>query len=333
MSTSQRTEDSVSTMLTAPERGRVDAAGTGLYVATHRDSINEVIGDVRGRRAHAVVISVACCAGGSTGRVVNRVARIVRDFPRVATVALLTDADWQSPSVVLALGRSGVETLVDARQPTGWRSLREAVAHCRGTAGELEPAAVEHLSPIWPMPGRLPAVLRDAVHHTGRRHHRPGSCPHAPSRADDARQSVRARGLPRPRSTWLWRESPAPPPSSRTRPSRSPPWPRSRILLAAELRSPPRPHAGTHPVRISPAVRRARDARPVPARAHRAIRAHAPVLRPTGSASINARMHARVNAPVSAPVSAANARRTARELVSRPSSGQRSRLRLENQYR
>jgi AraC-like DNA-binding protein len=135
----------VSTMLTAPERGRVDAAGTGLYVATHRDSIDEVIGDVRTRRAHAVVISVACCAGTTTGRVVRRVGSIVRDFPRVATVALLTDADDLAPSVVLALGRSGVETLIDARHPTGWRSLREAVAQCRSSAAELSPSAVEQL--------------------------------------------------------------------------------------------------------------------------------------------------------------------------------------------
>jgi AraC-like DNA-binding protein len=136
----------ISTMLTGPERSRVDAAGTGLYVATHRDSIDEVVGDVRCRRAHAVVISVACCVGTATGRVVNRVASIVRDFPRVATVALLTDADGQAPSAVLALGRSGVETLIDARQPAGWRVLRDAVAQCRGSADALEPVVIQQLS-------------------------------------------------------------------------------------------------------------------------------------------------------------------------------------------
>jgi AraC-like DNA-binding protein len=138
----------VSTMLTGPERGRVDAAGTGLYVATHRDSIDEVIGDVRGRRAHAVVISVACCVGGdvTTGRVVNRVASIVRDFPRVPTLALLTDTEGQMPSAVLALGRSGVRTLIDARHPTGWRLLRDAVAQCHDATAELEAAAVRQLS-------------------------------------------------------------------------------------------------------------------------------------------------------------------------------------------
>ncbi len=133
-------------MLTGPERGRVDAAGTGLYVATHRDSIDEIIGDLRSCRAHAVVISVACCVGTATGRVVSRVASIVRDFPRVATVALLTDANGQAPSAVLALGRSGVETLIDVRQPAGWRVLRDAVAQCRGPVDALESAALQQLS-------------------------------------------------------------------------------------------------------------------------------------------------------------------------------------------
>ena len=46
---------------------------------------------------------------------------LVREFPRVPTVALLTELESNAPSAVLTLGRSGVQTLVDVRQPAGWR--------------------------------------------------------------------------------------------------------------------------------------------------------------------------------------------------------------------
>jgi AraC-like DNA-binding protein len=50
---------------------------------------------------------------------------LVREFPRVPTVALLTDLESNVPSSVLTLGRSGIQTLVDVRQPSGWRRLRD----------------------------------------------------------------------------------------------------------------------------------------------------------------------------------------------------------------
>jgi hypothetical protein len=40
------------------ERLRVDAAGEGLYTALHRDSIDDVIRDVKEQRASAVLVSV-----------------------------------------------------------------------------------------------------------------------------------------------------------------------------------------------------------------------------------------------------------------------------------
>ena len=82
-------------MLTAPERSRVDAAGIGLYETLHRDSIDEVTRDVRaprGRRDPGVG-QVLPDWTGAARVVTTRVASIVRDFPRVTAVALLTDAD------------------------------------------------------------------------------------------------------------------------------------------------------------------------------------------------------------------------------------------------
>src|SRR5262249_31836402 len=51
----------IATMLTPTERLRVDAAGDGWYQTIHRDSVAEVVQDLKSRRAGAVVLSVARC--------------------------------------------------------------------------------------------------------------------------------------------------------------------------------------------------------------------------------------------------------------------------------
>ncbi len=113
----------VSTILMPSERLRVDAAGEGLYTALHRDTIDDVIRDVKEQRASAVLVSVTRCGP----RDATRVATLVREFPRVPTVALLTELEPNAPTAVLTLGRSGVQTLVDVRQPAGWRVLRDVL--------------------------------------------------------------------------------------------------------------------------------------------------------------------------------------------------------------
>ena len=113
----------VTTILTPAERIRVDAAGEGHYTALHRDSVDDVIRDLKERRAAAVLVSVARCGL----RDATQVAMLVREFPRVPTVALLTDLEARAPGAVLTLGRSGVQTLVDVRQPSGWRRLRDVL--------------------------------------------------------------------------------------------------------------------------------------------------------------------------------------------------------------
>jgi len=113
----------ISTILMPSERVRVDAAGEGLYTALHRDTIDDVIRDVKEQRASAVLVSVTRCGP----RDATRVATLVREFPRVPTVALLTELEPNAPTAVLTLGRSGVQTLVDVRQPAGWRVLRDVL--------------------------------------------------------------------------------------------------------------------------------------------------------------------------------------------------------------
>ena len=50
-----------------------------------------------------------------------------REFPRIPAVALLTELETKSAQTVLALGRSGINRLVDVRVPSGWRELRGAL--------------------------------------------------------------------------------------------------------------------------------------------------------------------------------------------------------------
>lgn len=110
----------VATVLTHVERIRVDAAGEGLYHSLHRDSVNDAMRDVRERRAAAVVVSVQYCDRTS----VDAVALMVREFPRVPTLALLSELGPRTPQTLLSLGTSGVRRLIDVRAPDGWRQLR-----------------------------------------------------------------------------------------------------------------------------------------------------------------------------------------------------------------
>jgi AraC-like DNA-binding protein len=115
----------ITTVLTPDERLRVDAAGHGIYRAWHRDSLEDAVRDLRDRRAAAVVVSTARCRDDD----LPRFARVVREFPRVPAVALLSNLSPQAAQTVLVLGRCGVRTLVDVREAQGWQHLRSVLLH------------------------------------------------------------------------------------------------------------------------------------------------------------------------------------------------------------
>ena len=115
-------------MLTPTERIRVDAAGEGSYHALHRDSVAELVQDLKSNRVKAVLVSVTCC----DQRARAGVAALVREFPRVPTVALLTQLDRGTPVAMLALGSTGVRQVVDVREAEGWRELRTYLLAARG---------------------------------------------------------------------------------------------------------------------------------------------------------------------------------------------------------
>src|SRR5215210_5991103 len=139
----------VSTILTPLERSRVDAAAQGLCDPLHRESLDEVMLDLRDQRASLVLISVAKYGSQNS----SRVAAMVREFPRVPAVALLTETQNSTPHATLALGQLGIRTLVDARLPTGWQTLRNLLA-TQGS-NDLQRSALSQISLD------LPGVTKD----------------------------------------------------------------------------------------------------------------------------------------------------------------------------
>ena len=121
----------IATLLTLAERSRVDAIGEGYYQTLHRENLDDVIRDLKSRRIHAILVSVTCA-----GAQMARVAALVREFPRVPAVALLSELEPRTAQAVLALGQSGIRRLVDVRLTSGWRELRGALMADTGDNGQ-----------------------------------------------------------------------------------------------------------------------------------------------------------------------------------------------------
>ncbi len=130
----------ISTILTPLERSRVDRVAQGLCDALHRESLEEVLSDLRQQRARIVLISVTRYGWQN----LSRGAAMLREFPRVPAVALLTETQNSTPHTTLAMGRLGIRTLVDARVPTGWETLRNILAS-EGSS-DLERSALVQIS-------------------------------------------------------------------------------------------------------------------------------------------------------------------------------------------
>jgi AraC-like DNA-binding protein len=121
----------IATLLTPEERLRVDAAGEGCYRTLHRESVEDLIQDLKSRQVQAILVSVSCASKHP-----GRVASLVREFPRIPAVALLSEFEVRTPHAVLALGQCGIRRLVDVRLPAGWRELRGALMADTGDAGQ-----------------------------------------------------------------------------------------------------------------------------------------------------------------------------------------------------
>lgn len=122
----------VGTLLTPDERLRVDAAGMGVYQAVHRHSIEEIARDLHLNRVTAMVLSANCFEQ----QALPKIARMVREFPRIPVVAVVSQFNSNAAQAVLLFGRCGIRTLIDIRDAQGWKELRSLLAHDRRKEGQ-----------------------------------------------------------------------------------------------------------------------------------------------------------------------------------------------------
>jgi AraC-like DNA-binding protein len=127
----------VATVLEPADRCEVDRAGAGLYRAVHRESVADILRDLRVRRLSAVLLSASRCRASELARA----TRVVREFPRVPALALLSKAGEPTPADILALGNCGVRRIVDVRTPPGWTRLRDALSTENADARETQAVA------------------------------------------------------------------------------------------------------------------------------------------------------------------------------------------------
>ncbi|HEX3275368.1 MAG TPA: helix-turn-helix transcriptional regulator [Gemmatimonadales bacterium] len=113
----------VAAVLMPGERSRVDAAGSGLFAVLHRDSIPDAVRAVRERPVDAVLLSVHRCSPDQ----MDVLGHLVREFPSIPTVALVSQHDPGAIEMLLRLGASGVREVVDVTSPAGWGRLRQVV--------------------------------------------------------------------------------------------------------------------------------------------------------------------------------------------------------------
>ena len=127
----------VAAVLTPNERASLDAASIGCFAVLHRSTVPEAVRAVRERAVDAVLISVHQCAQGR----VDEVDQLVRSFPGVPTVALVTRHDAVASETLLRLGATGVRQVVDVTAPAGWNRLRQLLAEptTHGAARILAP--------------------------------------------------------------------------------------------------------------------------------------------------------------------------------------------------
>lgn len=115
----------VATLVDPAERRRLDAASHGTFAACHADSVRQVIRVVRERPVQLVLVSPARLKGEQLAAVGD----LVRRFPGVSTVAVVSRHEPQVSERLLALGAHGVRRMVDLSGRRGWEQLRALMGH------------------------------------------------------------------------------------------------------------------------------------------------------------------------------------------------------------
>ena len=140
----------VATVLRPDERPRVDAAGSGCFAVLHRDSVPEAIRVVRERTVDAVILSVHRCPTAQ----IDAIEHLVRDFPEIPTVALVSRHDPEASQALLNLGATGIRQVVDVTAPSGWQRLRELVS------GPASRSSARIQGPLFDVLGEVPGDTR-----------------------------------------------------------------------------------------------------------------------------------------------------------------------------
>jgi AraC-like DNA-binding protein len=127
----------IAAVVAPAERPLLDAAAVGSFSILHRSSVPEAVRAVRERAVDAVLLSAYHCAGERP----DQVDELVRSFPGIPTVALVTRHDPRISETLLRLGATGIRQVVDVTAPAGWTRLRQLVAEpaTRGAARILAP--------------------------------------------------------------------------------------------------------------------------------------------------------------------------------------------------
>jgi AraC-like DNA-binding protein len=137
----------IAAVLRPEERSRVEAAGNGWFAVVHRDSIPEAIRTVRERPVDAVLVSVHHCRA----QALDQLDHLVRGFPGIPTVALVSKHDPLDSEALLHLGASGVRQVIDVTGPDGWHRLRQILGQpTTRDAARIQGPVLEALGDIPP---------------------------------------------------------------------------------------------------------------------------------------------------------------------------------------
>ncbi|HTS88850.1 MAG TPA: helix-turn-helix domain-containing protein [Gemmatimonadales bacterium] len=140
----------IAAVLRPDERSRVDAAGSGWFSIVHRESIPEAIRTVREGPVDAVLVSVQQCRD----QPLDLLDHLVRSFPGIPTVALVSRHDPQDSEALLHLGASGVRQVIDVTGPEGWHRLRQVL----GQPNSRDAARIQ--APVFQALGEIPPDAR-----------------------------------------------------------------------------------------------------------------------------------------------------------------------------
>ena len=129
--TSVRGIATVATVIEKRERPRLDAAAGGRFSPLHVESVRDALQTVRERPIRLVLVSPCCVRNNE----LDGIAELVRAFPGIPTVAVVSHHDGRSSERLLELGAQGVRRLFDLSRREGWHRLRELVSQPTSPTG------------------------------------------------------------------------------------------------------------------------------------------------------------------------------------------------------